>query len=217
MEGLWDYQQQLQRARQVRLLVLQGPPPAVISAMAARAGLLVADVGYTRVSRQWHRQLAAECPCSFHAVESEVVVPVETASQREEPAAATLRPKLRRHFKRFLRPVATATPLHSSLEGSGLERHLPPAFPPLDLGSSDEKLTSKALSSLGPGVDRTVPRVETFKGGSTEAEARLQTFLRSKLPGFATYRKDPNARFQSHLAPFLHFGFISPIRAALAV
>ena len=218
LEGLHDYQKQLRRERQVHLLLLQGQPVQVVSAMAARAALVVTDVGYTRLSRQWHRELAAQCPCPFHAVESEVVVPVEMASHREEPAAATLRPKLRRHFKRFLRPVDTVTPLHSSLDGPS--QPLPLAFPPLDLGPVDDSSgrgISAALTTIGLGLDRTVPRVEGFRGGSSEAEARLQIFLRSKLPGFATYRKDPNARYQSHLAPYLHFGFISPVRAALAV
>ena len=49
------------------------------------------------------------------------------------------------------------------------------------------------------------------------AEALLQKFVAEKLPGFATFRKDPNARYQSNLSPYLHFGFISPVYVALTV
>jgi deoxyribodipyrimidine photolyase len=221
LEGLRCYQQLLKDERGVTLLVLRGSPPAAIAALAARAALVVADVGYTRVSRQWHRQLASECPCSFHAVESEVVVPVELASKREEPAAATLRPKLRRHFQRFLRPLATARPRCGSPALTQLLPLLPEAYPLLPLINDEQPAQdgiAEALTVLG--VDRTVPRVEAevgFRGGSDEAEARLHTFIREKLPRFATFRKDPNARYQSHLSPYLHFGFISPVHAAMEV
>lgn len=45
----------------------------------------------------------------------------------------------------------------------------------------------------------------------------LRKFIAEKLPGFATFRKDPNARYQSNLSPYLHFGFISPVYAAIEV
>lgn len=135
LEGLRHYRQRLREERDVQLVVLRGSPPAVVMALAHRAALLVADVGYTRVSRQWHRQIASECPCQFHAVESEVVVPVELASKREEAAAATLRPKLRRHFPRFLKPLAPTQPC--VLRGSPPLEHviqsLSDTFPVVDL------------------------------------------------------------------------------------
>ena len=211
--GLRDYRNALAQ-RGIRLLVLRGAPPAVVLALAERAALVVGDVGYTRVGRQWHRQLAAECPCEFHAVETEVVVPVRLASSREEPAAATLRPKLRRHFHRFLRPVQTIALLHASLgdkrfpwssirECGGQDREWR-GFAVLEIRMNVQgELCDGIAEALAEvdGIDRTVPRVESFRGGSTEAEARLATFLREKLPGFATHRKDPNAHYQSHLAP----------------
>jgi deoxyribodipyrimidine photo-lyase len=207
--GLRDYRNALAQ-RGIRLLVLRGAPPAVVLALAERAALVVGDVGYTRVGRQWHRQLAAECPCEFHAVETEVVVPVRLASSREEPAAATLRPKLRRHFHRFLRPVQTIALLHASLgdkrfpwssirECGGQDREWR-GFAVLEIRMNVQgELCDGIAEALAEvdGIDRTVPRVESFRGGSTEAEARLATFLREKLPGFATHRKDPNAHYQS--------------------
>ena len=224
LEGLRHYQQRLRDERDVQLVVLRGTPPAVVMALAHRAALLVADVGYTRVSRQWHRQISSRCPCQFHAVESEVVVPVELASKREEPAAATLRPKLRRHFQRFLKPLAStqARVLCGSPPLENLMQSLSDTFPVLDLiddeTESDQRPrdgVATALESLGPGLDRSVPRVDSFRGGSDVAEALLQKFVAEKLPGFATFRKDPNARYQSNLSPYLHFGFISPVYAAL--
>ena len=184
LEGLRHYQQQLQRERDVKLVVLRGPPPAVVVALAHQAALLVADVGYTRVSRQWHRQLAAECPCPFHAVESEVVVPVELASTREEGAAASLRPKLRRHFHRFLRPLA---PTHCrALRGSPtlakLTAPLSEKFPVLTLADDDteseqppQDCIARALEALGGSLDRSAPRVDGFRGGSDVAEVTVGT------------------------------------------
>lgn len=190
LEGLRHYQNQLQHERDVKLLVLRGSPPEVVMALAHQAALLVTDVGYTRISRQWHRQLAAECPCPFHAVESEVVVPVELASKREEAAAATLRPKLRRHFQRFLRPLA---PTHyRALRGSPtLAKLTTPVlkkFPVLDLAANNpesdqppQDCIARALDALGGSLDRSVPRVDGFRGGSDVAEVRVGTVLQKLL------------------------------------
>eukprot|EP01051_Picozoa_sp_SAG22_P025066 SAG22_NODE_7249_length_758_cov_0.735964_1_plen_141_part_10 len=88
LEGLADAWGQFAR-RGVQLLVLRGPPPAVIQSLARPASLVVCDVGYTRTSRRWRQSLASgehRCGCPIHAGETEVVVPLGLVSSREEPA-----------------------------------------------------------------------------------------------------------------------------------
>jgi hypothetical protein len=231
LEGLRELVGALRSQRAVQLLVLRGPPPEVVRDVAAHgAALLVADVGYTRVSRAWHQGLVdARLLCPFDVVETEVVVPVAIASQREEPAAATLRPKLRRHFGQFLRPLPAVAPAHSSLhlgeQGGAAAVHSARwqelALPPDDEGGISAALDQLDTSTCGGGgkgrIDRSAPRVESFRGGAAAAADRLRWFIAHKLPGFATHRKDPIRRYQSHLSPYLHFGFISPVTVALAV
>jgi deoxyribodipyrimidine photo-lyase len=53
--------------------------------------------------------------------------------------------------------------------------------------------------------------VNTFRGGYTEAKARLKRFIEGKLADYDTLARDPVAGCQSDLGPYLHFGQISPV------
>ena len=74
--------------------------------MARDASLLVTDRGYVRLQRRWREHVALHALCPVVQVETDVVVPVDVVSRKEEYAAATIRPKLHRHLARFLVPLA---------------------------------------------------------------------------------------------------------------
>ena len=69
--------------------------------------LIVTDQGYLRRHRRWRDRVAAEARCAVEQVESNVVVPVEEASAKNEWAAATFRPRVRRLLDEYLRPLAS--------------------------------------------------------------------------------------------------------------
>ena len=187
--------------RGVRLVVRQGAPVQVARDLAEPASLVVMDRGYLEHHRQWRRELADSVGCRVVQIESDVVVPVETASEKEEYAARTIRPRIHRHMARFLRPV-DAIPLdHDSL-----------AF---DLAGMDLSDVDGVLSRLS--VDRLVGRSEFFRGGRAEAIRRLDEFIDTKLARYADERSDPSLDIQSHMSPYLHFGQISPVEVALRV
>jgi deoxyribodipyrimidine photo-lyase len=105
LEGLRETQTAL-RQRGVQLVVRRQSPAEAAVALAADAATLVADRGYTRVQKQWRQHVARHAACPVVQVESDAVVPVETASEKEEYAAATIRPRLHRQLKAFLVPLA---------------------------------------------------------------------------------------------------------------
>ena len=195
--------------RGVRLVVRRGSPPEVAADLAADAALVVADRGYLRHQRQWREQLAEGVDCRVEQVEADVVVPVETVSDKAEYAARTIRPKHRRHWDAFLRPLEETTPKRESL---GLR--LPPAgnSESRDLDASD---ADGILASLD--IDRSVPRSGRYLGGASRAEERLGAFIADKLSRYADERSDPSLDIQSHMSPYLHFGQISPLSIALRI
>ena len=73
--------------------------------MAARACCVVIDRGYTRIQRQWRAEVAEKIDCPLIQVESDVVVPVEEASGKEEYGAFTIRPKIKAKIQKYLLPV----------------------------------------------------------------------------------------------------------------
>ena len=200
LEGLRETQEVLRR-RGVQLVVRRAWPALAALQLAEQASVLVTDRGYTRHQKAWRRHVAKEAPCQAVQVESEVIVPVETASDKQEYAAATLRPKLHRHLKRYLVPLEQGGPKRDSL---GLR------FESVVLDDVDALLG-------GMSIDRTARRVKAFVGGGSEANRLLQAFIAKKLQHYASRRNDPSLDIQSHQSPYLHFGQTSALLIALKV
>lgn len=183
----------------IRFVLRTEPPDNGIIDLADNAALVVADRGYLKLHQAGYRTVAARCRCPLIQVEGNVVVPVETASQKEEYAAATFRPKVTRLLDRFLHPLETIPPKRSSLG--------------LDLLTLAGEPPDTILSRIN--IDRTVPASGVSRGGNTEAHRRFGQFLKTRINGFAEERNDPGGGGGSGMSPYLHFGQVSPVTLAL--
>jgi deoxyribodipyrimidine photo-lyase len=200
LEGLRETQAVL-RERGIQLVVRRRSPDEAAVEMAADAALLVADCGYTRIQKQWRQHVTRHAPCPVVQVESDVVVPVQTASDKEEYAAATIRPKLHRQLGTFLVPLAETPVKRDSLA--------------LKLDGLDISDLDAALAKLD--IDHSVSRQAHYLGGTAHAKERLDSFIAEKLDAYADNRGDPGLGIESHLSPYLHFGQISPLYVALRI
>ncbi len=198
LEGLGETQKTL-ADRGVKLVIMPVSPDRGVVEMAREASLVVVDRGYLRLQKEWRSRAAEDVACRLVQVESEVIVPVETASPKEEYAAATFRPKIKRLIPDFLRSVSETKLLKDSLGRK--EATLDPDDIPA------------VLAALK--IDRKVAASPVFKGGTAEAKKRFRLFLRERLDHFGDRRNDPSLDYISHLSPYLHFGQISPIWAAM--
>ncbi|MGD9030628.1 MAG: deoxyribodipyrimidine photo-lyase, partial [Anaerolineae bacterium] len=200
LEGLRETRGAL-RERGVQLQVQLQPPVDAVTALAGDAALVVVDRGYLRIERRWRQRAARQLPCRLVQVETDVVVPVETTSQKEEYAAYTIRPRIHRHLDAFLAP----------LEETPLERDS------LTFEAGDLDLRDIAGALDGMDIDRSADAVGTFHGGASQAEALLDDFIAGKLHHYAEGRNEPSDDFLSHMSPYLHFGQISPLYIAQRV
>ncbi len=200
VEGLRDAAAALGK-RKLKFVVQRGAPDEVALKLAQNASLVVCDRGYLRPQRRWREQVGKDAPCRVVQVESDVVVPVELASQKKEHAARTLRPRLTRHLERFLVELPEAKPHQDSLALDVPGEDL------TDIGALLEKLT----------LEQQVPAVKLFKGGTTEAKKVLHAFLEKDFAAYADTRNQPQTSFVSHMSKYLHFGQISPVYVALSV
>ena len=199
LQGLQDVEQQLAK-RDISFVVRRGAPDEVAIELAADASLVVCDRGYLRHQRQWREHLARTVPCSVIQVESDVVVPVELASDKRESAARTLRPRITGHLDRFLVPLRRTT----------LKDTTAPRVRGEELDDLDALLGSLRL-------DTAVPPVPLFEGGTTAAVKVLRAFLRSGFADYADHRNQPQTDDVSHMSKYLHFGQISPVAIALEI
>ena len=165
------------------------------------ASLVVCDRGYLRHQKSWRRRVADSFDGEVVQVESDIVVPVEVASDKAESAARTLRPRIHRHLDDYLVDLRPTPMARDSL---GLDAE------GLDLGDLDAVLSRLKL-------ERGIPPVPLFRGGTSEAKMRLRHFLRRQLEGYADHRNRPETDDVSHMSRHLHFGQISPLYVALQI
>jgi deoxyribodipyrimidine photo-lyase len=195
LEGLREVEEGL-ATRGIELVVRRGSPDDVALSLAQDASLVICDRGYLRHQKQWRKRVAREAGRRVVEVEGDVVVPVETASDKAESAARTLRPKIRRVRDAFTRDLSASEPKRKSLK-LGVRSDL-------DLSKVDE-----VLSKLS--IDRSVAPVRSFRGGTSEARRRLAAFLRGPFTGYGARRADPAEDTVSRMSPYLHFGQISAV------
>ena len=136
-------------------------------------------------------------------VEGDVVVPVETVTDKAEYAARTIRPKIHEHLERCLQ----------------LPEPVPVETPSLDLDiDSGRSLDDIAAVTDQMDLDRGVGAVsDLYPGGVSEAEAILDDFLAEHLDGYDENRNQIHSHAVSHMSKYLHYGQISPVWLAQQV
>lgn len=200
LEGLRETAMRLE-GRGVKFVMRQGSPDEVALSFAPDASMIVADRGYLTIQRKWRENVARKAGCPVIQVESDVVVPVESAADKEQYAAATLRPKITKLLPQYMKPLKQGEPKKDAL-GLRIEGENPEDIPAL-------------LKKIR--ADESVPPSPLYTGGASQANILLQDFIEHKLDRYADEGNDPSLDLTSHLSPYLHFGQISPLEVALRI
>lgn len=137
-----------------------------------------------------------DAPC--YVVDTHNIVPVWLASEKEEYAAATFRPKIYRQLQNSLQepePISSIKyPKTNSISNINWEEVV-------------KNIKLEKTSNYTPIV----------KPGSRNAINGLNNFMKNKLKHYSDKRNLPTEEFQSNLGAYLHFGQISSLRVALEV
>ncbi|MFW9799173.1 MAG: deoxyribodipyrimidine photo-lyase [Candidatus Thorarchaeota archaeon] len=199
-QGLIEVEKYL-KERGIPLLVRAEEPYQGAKELSRDSVLIVVDRDYQKMQREWRERVSASVRCPVIQVETNVVVPIEVASGKEEYSAATLRPKIGKNLERFLTPIP-----ENQIENysRGWE------FDSIDLTNP-----TKLVETIG--IDRSVGPAPDFHGGTNKARQLLDDFIKKKLDEFHKSRNDPSKDCLSNLSPYLHFGQISPLFIALQV
>ena len=199
LEGLKDAQESLEE-RGIKMVVRKGSPDEVAVEAGRDASLIVTDRGYMRPQKKWREKVAKEAGCLVTQVESDVVVPVELASGKQEHAARTLRPRIGKYLEDFL---VALTPTKVEKQSTNMRAE------GLDLSDIDGVLD-------GMDLDRSVGVLgHLYTGGNSEAKKMFRRFLRHSFDGYVEHRNQPQTDDVSHMSKYLHFGHVSPIWLAL--
>lgn len=197
LQGLKEVEKRLQ-ALNIPFFLLRGDPGKEMPRFLGEigAGALVCDFSPLRESRQWKREVAGQMQIAFYEVDAHNIIPCWFASQKQEWAAYSFRPKCHRLLPEFLEEFP---PLQEIPEKNSSTRE------------NDWRAAERWI-----GTDD-ISEAKGIMPGEAAAAKKLGHFLEHKLAGYERDRNDPNKDGQSGLSPYLHFGQISAQRVALEV
>ncbi len=175
-----------------------------VSLLAKSAALVVTDFYPCFIIPRQSERAGEQMEIPLYAVDSCGVAPL-ALFQKEEYAARTIRPKIHRALETCLQPMRDPRPEN---QGKDAGLHAPWAT---DLSQADPLELAAQCD-----IDHTVAPVKDVPGGYLAADKALADFVEHRLARYAEDRNHPDRDGASGLSPYLHFGHLSPLDAALA-
>jgi deoxyribodipyrimidine photo-lyase len=165
------------------------------------AALVIGDENPMREPERWRRLVAKRLRIPLVTIDADVVVP-SSLFAKEEYAARTIRPKIRRALGVFL--------------VSGREPRARIRLPSRARPRSRPTDPAPILRSLP--LDRSAAPVRGMKGGTAAGLAELEDFVARRLGRYHERKNRPEfPDGTSRLSAYLHFGHLGPRAVALAV
>jgi deoxyribodipyrimidine photo-lyase len=199
LKGLKEIEHNL-KEKNIPFMMLTGQPYKEIPAFlnSIKAGYLITDFDPLRIKQQWQKKVNQAISIPFDEVDTHNIVPCRVASQKQEYAARTIRPKIHRLLNDYL------------FDPPQLQKH------PVECNINFAPVNWKNIhSSLK--IDQTVSEVDWLTPGEEAANKMLDHFITRKLDKYGQDRNDPACDALSNMSPYLHFGQISALQIALKV
>jgi deoxyribodipyrimidine photo-lyase len=199
LKGLQEVEAGLHK-KNIPFILAAGRPEEQILLLVKQldAACLITDFDPLRIKREWKAGVAKNIDIPFYEVDAHNIIPCWIASPKQEYAAYTFRPKIKRLLPEFLEKFPA------------VKKH------PVLLKGKQPIIKWQYLYSAIR-IDNDVKEVDWLKPGEKAAKKVLKDFVKKKLPLYEKQRNDPTADGQSNLSPYLHFGHISAQRVALDV
>jgi deoxyribodipyrimidine photo-lyase len=195
-QGLQETEERL-RALGIPLVLLFGREEEELEHFIKKEGVgfLVTDFLPLRFSKKWKAALKEKMSTPWYEVDAHNVVPAWLASDKQEFAARTIRPKLYNLLPDFLDKYDEVKAFHN--------KELLTSFPQINFEEAKKKTKMRQIEK------------GLFVGGESKAHDILRTFLNEKLCNYDKDRNDFTKRGQSNLSPYLSKGQISRRRVVL--
>ena len=179
-------------------------PRQTVARLAKDAAMIVTDDYPCFIIPKHNERIAEKATIPVYAVDSCGIVPM-SKFEKEEWAAYTIRPKIKKLLDNYLKPLAQ--------EDVAIRQ------PELKVDCPETIVRANEIAGLVAAcdIDHSVPPSPYYKGGTANGRKRLKTFVEEILPDYETARNKPDRDGSSRLSSWLHFGFLSPLEVALAV
>jgi deoxyribodipyrimidine photo-lyase len=165
----------------------------------ARPAILVGDENPMREPEAWRAKVARRIHVPFWTVDADVIVPSKLLL-KEQFAARTIRPRIHVLLPEFELASRNPKARVAWKRPRGMQSF-----------ASDHDF----LSSWK--IDRSLPAISGWKGGTQEGLRILKQFVGRKLSAYPKDRNHPEIDGTSRLSPYLHFGHVGPHTVVAAV
>lgn len=194
LEGLQDVKEALLE-RNIKFVLRVGPLEETIEEITGNACTVVTDFPYLEEHDQRLKAFVAATSLPVTAIEGNIIVPVKTASDKQEYAARTLRSDLKECYVDYLvKPTSSAIKNGSKY---------------LQITGEDPGQPSQVIGQLRFQEHAKLADSE-FQGGEKAARDQLDDFLHNQLLKYEEQRQSPTEAAVSYLSAYLTWGMIAP-------
>lgn len=179
-------------------------PKQTVARIAEKAAIIVTDDFPCFIIPAHNKAIVEKAEIPVYAVDSNGVIPM-SKFEKEEYAAYTIRPKIKKMLGDYLKPFA--------------EEKIKIKADDLKIDCPETEVTAENIAKLVKGceIDHSVKPSNHYHGGTANGRKRLKKFVEKILPDYENARNKPEKDGSSRLSSYLHFGFLSSLEIALAV
>ena len=171
-------------------------PKQVVARICKDAALLVTDDFPCFIIPQHNAAIVKKAEIPIYAVDSNGIIPL-SKFEKEEFAAYTIRPKIKKLLPNYLEPFKEAK---IAIKNADLKVDCPET-----IVTNDNIAELVALCD----IDHAVKPSPVYHGGEKNGKKRLKHFVENILPTYHETRSAPHVDGTSRLSSYLHFGFLS--------
>lgn len=206
LEGIEEKRREFEKLGIKYVFYLQkdeNSPRDTVAKLAKDAALIVTDDFPCFIIPKHNAAIVKKAEIPVYAVDSNGIIPM-SRFEKEEYAAYTIRPKIKRILHEYLKPfteekiIVRADNLKIDCSEQTLVENI-------------EKLVSECA------IDHSVKPSFIYHGGTENGRKRLKKFVSEILKDYDEARNKPDKDGSSRLSAYLHFGFLSSLEIALAV
>lgn len=171
-------------------------PKQTVARLCQNAALLVTDDFPCFIIPGHNKTIAEKASIPVYAVDSNGMIPL-AKFEKEEFAAYTIRPKIKRLLPNYLEPFHEEKINLKNLE--------------IKVDCPETIVTAENIADLVSecDIDHTVKPSPVYHGGTRNGWNRLQHFIKNILPRYDQTRSEPSVDGVSRMSSYLHFGFLS--------
>lgn len=193
IEGFEQFKNELKKLN-ISLLIARNKEDILKFIDKLEPSIIITDFYPLKNIKSINKEIADKAKCKVLEIDSHNIVPTRFVSNKEEFAAYTIRPKIKKHINDFLIEIPEPQTVKQSIEASKFQA---------------EREQEQIFEDTEKNIEYPNIKSSIFKGGEKAALEIFEKFKSQKFNGYSELRNDPSNEHLSDISPYFNFGFLS--------